>query len=253
MKFVFLFLTVLTAAFGCYSTTDSGAGGDSGTGANDGGAGSDAGGRNARDGGPADTGASCQDDCTPKSSRVCDQGGENGYIVCGEWDNDGCLEWGPVNHCESYQTCDTGVCGPVCTDECGPAGLIRCAVPAQDAIEICSNYDADPCLEWGGLTSCGGQACVNGSCGQGCVNTCDRQGKMICDGDSFRTCGDANGDSCLEWSGKTKCDQGCKDGECVQCLPKDEPCENYDDCCECLHCCPVLKICVPDFWDSDCL
>jgi len=34
------------------------------------------------------------------------------------------------------------------------------------------------------------------------------------------------------------------------CLPEDEDCELSDDrCCDGFHCCPVFKICVPDWWD----
>jgi hypothetical protein len=38
----------------------------------------------------------------------------------------------------------------------------------------------------------------------------------------------------------------------VDCIPEDEPCEKYADCCDCFHCCPVFHVCVPDWWDSDC-
>jgi len=197
-------------------------------------------------------GGDCADECDPEGARACDGDGENGYEVCGEWDGDGCVEWGPVNPCDDYQTCDIGVCGPDCTDECDPLGATRCAAAPQNGVEVCSNYDADPCREWGGFTACGAGACAAGSCGGECIDECPAADERICDGDGYRVCGNQDADDCLEWSGVTGCDQGCDDGACVSCLPEDEPCEEYSECCDCLHCCPVLHVCVPDWWDSDC-
>ncbi len=197
----------------------------------------------------------CADECSREGARACDDGGENGYEVCGNWDNDDCLEWSPVNYCSDRESCDLGVCEAACTDDCTVPGETRCATPPAEGIEVCSDYDDDPCFEWGDAIPCGeGSSCIDGSCGgeTECTDECGNPGRQICDGDGTRVCGDHDEDTCLEWSELTECEDECDDGECVECLEEDVPCENYDDCCECLHCCPVLHICVPDWWDGDC-
>ena len=49
----------------------------------------------------------------------------------------------------------------VCADECNPAGSKTCE---GNSWKQCGNYDADSCLEWSGLTSCGSQTCDGGIC-----------------------------------------------------------------------------------------
>lgn len=145
-----------------------------------------------------------------------------------------------------------GAGSEACRDECG-AGEVRCAAAPQNGVEACGDFDDDPCLEWGGTTPCETGACVDGACPEGCSDTCSPEGERVCEGDAFRICGDADGDGCLAWSEVQACggDMTCEDdGAC--CIEEDGDCEEYDDCCDCFHCCPVLKECVPDWWDSDC-
>ena len=56
---------------------------------------------------------------------------------------------------------------PICKNECSTSGAKRCSLiaAALDGYQICGNYDADSCLEWGTVTSCNvGQTCSNGNC-----------------------------------------------------------------------------------------
>jgi len=51
-----------------------------------------------------------------------------------------------------------------CSDECTQSER-RCSA-SRNGYEVCGEYDADSCLEWGGLIECtGSESCSNGSCG----------------------------------------------------------------------------------------
>ncbi|MBI2675823.1 MAG: hypothetical protein HYX24_05160 [Candidatus Aenigmarchaeota archaeon] len=52
-------------------------------------------------------GLSCTDECTAGSSICSDS---SGYSVCGNFDSDSCLEYGPPTGCPSGQTCSNGQC-----------------------------------------------------------------------------------------------------------------------------------------------
>jgi hypothetical protein len=199
----------------------------------------------------------CKDECSRRGARACDEQGLKGYQVCAdEWDQDDCLEWGPVNACEADQTCLEGICQggqPACRDECG-AGDLRCAAAPDNGVEACGDFDDDDCLEWGGYQSCAQGDCAAGACPGECSDECQPEGEKACEGDGHVVCGDQDADGCLEWSDAQDCGehQTCeKHGRC--CIEADEDCEDYDECCDCYHCCPVFKICVPNFWDSDCI
>ncbi|MFZ3073780.1 MAG: hypothetical protein WA093_01465, partial [Minisyncoccales bacterium] len=51
-----------------------------------------------------------------------------------------------------------------------------------------------------------------------CTNECDTQGQRVCSGSGYKTCGNYDSDSCLEWSGITNCDsdETCNNGSCVK-------------------------------------
>ncbi len=158
----------------------------------------------------------CSDDCA-QGERVCDG---NGFRTCGAFDQDPCLDWSGVTQCAAYEVCSDGYCETACSDECDQ-GSKRCSGEgADEGYDVCGNYDADPCLEWGNHTTCGaGEACVNGQCVEDCQDECPNAGARICDGDGYRTCRDnVDGDSCLEWSDITACPDGeaCFDGQCSE-------------------------------------
>ncbi len=49
----------------------------------------------------------CSNTCTVLNERKCDG---NGYQICGDYNNDSCLEWSSTVNCEIYQTCESGFC-----------------------------------------------------------------------------------------------------------------------------------------------
>ena len=68
------------------------------------------------------------------------------------------------NDCDG--STDEGVCQPppipVCSNECPSSGTFQCAGAGY---KVCGNFDADSCLEWSGITSCGyGKTCRGGIC-----------------------------------------------------------------------------------------
>ncbi len=51
--------------------------------------------------------AACQNECSQVGLKGCS---ENSYQMCGNYDNDACLEWGPVISCSAGTTCVMGNC-----------------------------------------------------------------------------------------------------------------------------------------------
>lgn len=197
------------------------------------------------------TGCSEVDGCPEKGQVLC--GNEcvhlsSNPVHCGECDNT----------CAQDQFCNLGACVARCDHECGTQGESRCADAPENGVVSCGNHDADVCLEWGGLVACGaGETCSGAVCSGTCENECDTDGQTKCDDgqDGFKTCGDYDDDSCLEWSAVSECgsDEICEDGACVDgCIEPDEDCKEWDDCCDYpdqgYHCCPVFHFCVKDFW-----
>jgi len=175
----------------------------------------------------------CEDDCVPGGHRCT---GESTVSHCGNFDDDGCLEWGPNQDCDEEQRCDDGVCvqgGDPCEDGCPEEGVTLCS--AEGDLLTCANVDADPCLEWGPPEGCGdGARCQDGRCVPDCVDECG-PGEVICEGNGTRQCGDFDDDPCADLSEVTPCEDGrsCVGGQCVV--------ECADDCAE-----EGLRRCAPD-------
>jgi len=155
----------------------------------------------------------CADECTAPDARTCDG---NGFKVCGDFDEDPCLEWGTVQACGPGQTCSAGYCGDTCQDECTVANARRCNETL--AVVTCGNHDGDPCLEWGSPVPCDeGLVCANGFCENRCQNECTVVQARKCD-ESGRVvrCDDYNHDGCLEWGTGIACDPPlvCDQGNC---------------------------------------
>ena len=107
---------------------------------------------------------------------------------------------------EGVTNCPTG---GGCTNTCSTAGTRQCYLNGN-SYRICGNYDADSCLEWSGVTSCGTNSiCSNGFCQPSCTNQCGPSGTRQCSGATgYQTCGNYDADSCLEWSGVSPCSSG---------------------------------------------
>lgn len=154
----------------------------------------------------------CQDECTSVGSRQCEL---DGYVLCDDYDDDGCLEWGTVLYCGEDQVCSGGFCTDECTSDCTVQGARKCQM---NAVVICGDYNEDGCLEWGSPVPCDqGLVCANGNCASQCANECtvalarqcDEAGRVV-------VCNDYNQDGCLEWGSPTPCDTGlvCSGGNC---------------------------------------
>ncbi len=97
-------------------------------------------------------------------------------------------------------------CGAWCTPgstTCTGAGVSECALRE------------DECMEWGPPRPCA-VSCSLGTCVSQCVDEC-AAGETRCDGpDAEATCGQGDGDGCLDWQPATPCDDGasCSNGAC---------------------------------------
>ena len=103
----------------------------------------------------------CTNACTQGAKRCIDV---DLYQDCGNFDSDSCTEWSPNYSCStSYPgtTCSNGYCVG-CSNEC-TAGSTQCTDATHR--QVCGNFDADTCTEWGPSTACAsGQTCASGQC-----------------------------------------------------------------------------------------
>ncbi|MBW2455121.1 MAG: hypothetical protein JRI68_11455 [Deltaproteobacteria bacterium] len=193
---------------------------------------------------------SCSDECPQTGFFGCASGPDEALVVCADFDDDPCLEWGGAVACDPGESCVDGNCTGGCEDDCPTGGVVACD---GDGYRDCGDHDSDICLEWSDLTSCpNGETCSNGACSGTCSDECV-EGEMACEGDGFKTCGEFDSDSCRDWSPIEPCADGemCQDGSCVpsQCLEEGEDCVcGENQCCE-GHCCPFFFICVS--WSPD--
>lgn len=114
---------------------------------------------------PASPGPTCQNECSPIDSKKCSN---NGYRVCGNYDDDECLEWGSIIECPTDNICKNGVCAPkTCSDNtlygkcsskkpkyCDNGTLINkcslCGCPTNylcQEDESCIQCNAGPCCD----------------------------------------------------------------------------------------------------------
>ncbi len=166
----------------------------------------------------------CVDECSSPGATLCSG---NGTTTCGLHDADPCLDWGAPAPCAVGQSCSGGVCSAGCIDECDTAGALRCA---GTGTQLCAQVDADECLEWGAVVSCpAGETCSFGLCSKLCTDECPTPGVRRCTASSVETCGNVDGDACLEWGTPLGCPPGesCSFGSC------DAKCQ--DECAEMGH------------------
>ncbi len=191
----------------------------------------------------------CTNECSPAASKTCD-GDNSGYMVCGNWNPDPCLEWSDVNECGAGKICDPAFndCVDDCSDECPGSGSKQCA--DADTWQTCANWDSDSCLEWGGDTDCqSGYVCSNGSCASSCSDECTTAATTVCDGTGgWRLCDYLDADPCLDLGSFNACagNEECQDGSCVvvctdDCTPNDLQCSAGND---------AVEVCAAD-GDSD--
>jgi len=160
---------------------------------------------------------SCLDECVVGFTQC------NGDTVqdCSDCDADTCNEYcDTVTDCSlAGEVCVLGACIP-CSDEC-MIGDLGCN---GDIITDCGECDLDTCTEYcDTATDCmaTGDNCSAGVCAP-CTNECAAIGDTDCLGDSIITCGNYDGDPCLEYaptfdcsSTGLTCDNGSGSGVCV--------------------------------------
>lgn len=156
--------------------------------------------------------ASCADECTASGARACDPSGR-AVRECGQHDADPCLEWQTVAQCSASESCSAGECRATCVAEC-VAGERRCRPGSTLKVELCGQFDADPCPEWGPADDCGGgQVCQGGQCVASCQDDC--QAAACVDGAAV-ACGQFDADPCKDYGTPAPCGAGqvCEAGAC---------------------------------------
>jgi len=156
--------------------------------------------------------AECVNECTTAGSRQCELGG---YVVCSEYDSDGCLEWGTVLYCGNDQVCSGGFCSTECSSDCTVKGAHQCE---SNSVVTCDDYNMDGCLEWGSPLPCAEELiCSGGNCATQCSNECTVALARSCESGGVVVCNDYNEDGCLEWGSPTQCAEGlvCSGGNCA--------------------------------------
>jgi hypothetical protein len=158
---------------------------------------------------PTTTAPACQDRCV-QSARQCMAGG---YQECVKSATTACYDWGTVTTCPSGESCSGGTCQSSCDNDC-TSGSTQCSDDGT-AVKACEQVAG--CWRWGAETACNnGETCSGGRCSTECVDDCATDARK-CDGAGFRTCGNFDADSCLDWSTITACDAGqvCSNGYCA--------------------------------------
>jgi hypothetical protein len=140
----------------------------------------------------------------------------NGVKTCEPRSSDTCLGWSAPTPCpQEAPYCSLGQCAATCVDECA-TGSVRCA--GSGAVERCGQADADTCLDWLPEEACPtATTCESGVCkaATACTDECTA-GATQCSGAGVASCGQFDGDACLDWSPPAACPQGqtCSNGTC---------------------------------------
>ncbi|MFO0746923.1 MAG: hypothetical protein U1F43_14820 [Myxococcota bacterium] len=154
--------------------------------------------------------------CSDEGRTECVDGG---LRTCNEVA--GCLQWGVVVACAPGSICvapdDVARCVGSCDDEaCTVPEARRCAPGDARAFQRCTDDDHDGCLGWSAAADCpSGETCGQGGfCADACADEC-AAGAKRCEGNGVVTCGQHDGDACVEWGEPEPCDHACALGACV--------------------------------------
>lgn len=103
----------------------------------------------------------CTSYCSTAGLTQCHDA--TGYKICGNYNNDTCLEWSAITACPSGTTCSGGQCLAVsCGNDCATSGATQC--DGTTGYKTCGNYDDDSCYEWSPLYVCpSGKICSAGT------------------------------------------------------------------------------------------
>lgn len=148
----------------------------------------------------------CMDACPGAGAGKC--ASSSSSATCGDFNEDGCVEWGSSMVCA--ERCRNDRC-VTCTDACTD-GAVRCDATGSK-LELCADHDQNGCYEWGRPTACP-YGCAASKC-RDCRDECTA-GATRCSADGKReTCANHDSDACTEWGGLMACPLGCANGQCV--------------------------------------
>jgi N-acetylneuraminic acid mutarotase len=174
---------------------------------------------------PCPSGTTCSNGaCRSQCQSECSLGQTsctgNGLVRCGDLNQDGCLEWGPVEACPNGTTCSAGQCSSQCTDECSTN---QCA---GSVFKTCGQFDLDPCRDLSqGIPCASTDPCQLASCDpqMGCILS-----PKQCNTPPPATCVDANTRRVYDITGV------CRQGDCNY-ASHDQPCPNCPACDPCAN------------------
>ena len=142
-----------------------------------------------------------------------------GFQVCGNYDADSCLEWGPVTPCDTGEKCTDGKCQAGGVDDCVKLA-VRCDPDTTTEGTQSCELGQDGFYHWSQTTACDtGETCSAGKCSSTCHDECAEDSRQ-CAGDGYQVCADHNSDGCMDWGPITACQRGetCSNGNCsVEC------------------------------------
>ncbi len=150
--------------------------------------------------------------CTVTGTKKC--GASDDVLECGDFDADGCNEWGKSAPCGNGKVCTQGFCASTCVSSCTTTGAKKCD---GNSVVACGDHDGNGCLSWGTPATCGAKVCSNGACEDSCKSECTTSGAKTCDGNGYKECKDYNKDGCLTWGTVVNCAQAetCSSGACL--------------------------------------
>lgn len=106
----------------------------------------------------------CTDDCQKIGDKECVS--EGSYHTCGSFDDDSCLDWSELSHCNPDQKCKNGECvaddNPSCQHEC-IEGETRCT--DETTYTVCGFFGDDACRHFSPNKNCDeNEICRFGAC-----------------------------------------------------------------------------------------
>jgi len=162
----------------------------------------------------------CVVSCVPSCGGCTDPTANVGQWNCRNYVREQCVSGSGWNYIENCNP--TGAVPPVKT--CVLAGDRSSATCVVSCIPTTCSALGKNCGSWsdncGGTLNCGSctspQTCNNGICQTSCTNQCTSGAKQCKDTMTTQTCGDYNGDGCMEWGGDITCASGlnCVGGSC---------------------------------------
>lgn len=195
-----------------------------------------------------DSGKGCQDKCNEPGARLCES--KITWKICGDFDADGCYEWGDPNSCPSNSECEDGIC------HCG-SDFYDCNGYSYDGCESNINEDVNncgrcnnTCIVNNALSECVERRCFIKSCNPG-WGDCDRKYETGCESNLFYDssncggCGNICGNESYCDFGLCKCNYGFADCNSSQ----GDGCEvrllsDNNNCGNCGRRCGLHSVCI---------